>query len=334
MKIIISQFCFFFICSAFCFAQTNNITQDTSINNLVHKSGYNTSTLGEIPKFIKAGNGGRTLIIIPGLGFDASVFTDFIEENLDTYTMYVITIPGYGETNAPPMPPDSISYGEQSWNKGVLEGLAQLIDKEKIRKPIIVGHFVQGIQLAVMMSVEYPQKVGGLILMGGPAKFIGVMNEKIIDNPKDKMILFTDKYTGPVWFKHMEKKYFDDNNFLPAIYSLNNITGDSLWKQSARVQLPVAIRYTCEYFASDVRADFDKIKCPVLVLRAMLDSTVLHNPINNYLKPQFIDSWDDATHRNSLITVQDIKDAGCFIWKDKPKETYSAIKDFILSFPE
>lgn len=328
---LLIQICLLLFGSAVGFSQTISKIQDTTINNLVHLSGYKTSELGAIPKYIKAGKGNQTLILIPGLGFDASVFKDFMTANKDIYTMYAITIPGYGNTNAPPMPPDSTSFGEQSWNIGVLAGIVKLIDKENLRKPIIVGHFVQGIQLAVMMAVNFPEKVGRLILIGGPAKFIAAMNGNIIDHPKDKMILITDKYTAPTWFKHMEKKYYDDNNFLPEIYALNSKTAASLWKQSAEVDLPVAIRYTCEYFASDVREDFDKINCPVLVLRALFDSTVLSDPINNYLKPQFINSWDDASKRNPLITVKDIKDASCFTWKDKPKETYSAINDFIIT---
>jgi pimeloyl-ACP methyl ester carboxylesterase len=182
-----------------------------------------------------------------------------------------------------------------------------------------------------MMAVNYPDKIDKLVLIGGPAKFIVAMNGNIIDNPKDKMILLTDKYTAPTWFKHMEKQFFDDNNFLPEIYSLNSETATSLWKQSAEVAFPVTLRYTCEYFASYVREDFDEIRCPVLVLRALFDSTVLDNPINNYLKPQFIGSWDDASKRNPLIKVTNIIDSACFIWKDKPQDTYLAINDFIFT---
>lgn len=311
------------------YAQMKSNVPDTAINNLVHTPGYKTSELGAIPKFVKAGKGKQTLLLIPGLGFDASVFKDFMEANKNNYTMYAVTIPGFGKTPAPPMPPAGTSYGEQSWNKGAVEGIAKLIDKEKLSKPVIVGHFVQGIQLAVMLATSYPEKVGRLILMGGPAKFIAVMNGKIIDNPKEKMIMATDKYTGPKWFMHMEKKDYDAGNFLPEIYSLDSTAGKFLWKKSAEVIMPVAVRYSSEYFASDVRADFDKIKCPVLVLRNLFDSTVLDATINIYLKPQFIDSWDDASTRNPLITVKDIKDAACFVWKDKPAETYSAIKDFL-----
>ena len=127
----------------------------------------------------------------------------------------------------------------------------------------------------------------------------------------------------------MKNEYFDDNDFMPEVYSLDSVTGTALWNQLAAVPLPVAIRYSSEYFASDSRADFDKIKCRVLVLRAKFDNAVLDATINVYLKPQFIDSWDDASTRNPLIKIKDIEGSACFVWKDKPIETYSAIKEFI-----
>lgn len=328
MKRIIQIFLFLLYGSCV-FAQAQSNKPDTTINNLVHTPGYKTSELGTIPQFVKAGKGKQTLILIPGLGFDASVFKDFMDANKNNYTMYAVTIPGFGKTQAPPMPAAGTSYGEQTWNKGALEGLVKLIKKENLNKPIIVGHFVQGVQLAVRMAVNYPEKVGGLILMGGPAKFIAAMGGKILDYPEDKMIKLTDNYTGPKWFLHMEKKDYDAGNFLPEIYSLNSAIGKSLWKKSAEVVMPVAVRYSSEYFASDVRADFEKIKCPVLVLRALFNETVLDATVNVYLKPQFIDSWDDAKTTNPLITIKDIKDAACFVWKDKPIETYSAIKEFL-----
>src|SRR5690349_18979567 len=51
--------------------------QDSTRNNLVHLEGYKTNELGGIPQYKKAGNGEKAIIIIPGLGFDASVFDDF-----------------------------------------------------------------------------------------------------------------------------------------------------------------------------------------------------------------------------------------------------------------
>ncbi|MBL7960474.1 alpha/beta hydrolase [bacterium] len=302
--------------------------QDTTINNLVHVTGYKTCKLGELGNVKKHGNGKRSLILIPGLGFDASVFDDFMDANQESFTMYAITIAGFGKTSAPPMPKEGTSYGEQTWNKGTIQGMVELIDKEKLQKPIIVGHFVQGTQLALRLAIDYPEKVGGIIILGGPAKFIAAMGGRVRDFPLDTMILFTDKYTGPKWFKHMKKEFFDDNNFRPEIYSLDSLVGYKLWRQSADVPLPVMVRYSSEYFACDIKAEIEKIKCPVLVLRATFSEKIVRDPINNYVKPQYLDSWDDVSFRNPMFQVKDIRDSGTFIWKDKPELTYKEVENF------
>lgn len=303
--------------------------RDSTLNNLIHPVGYKTGKFGELENVQKSGSGKQTMILIPGWGFDASVFDDFREVNKNQFTMYTITIPGYGNTMAPPMPPDSTSYGKQSWNNGVVQGLVKLIEKENIRKPIIVGHFTQGAQLALRMAAEYPDKVGGVITLGGPAKFISVRGNEVKEFPIENMITFVDKYTAPQWFKMMVKEYFDANNYMPGLYSLDSLKGAELWKQSANAPLHVMVRYICEFFAADIKTELQKIQCPVLILRPTFNDSFLKHPVNTYVKPQFIDSWNDVSAKNPLIKVKDIKNASCFVWKDNPADVYQEIKAFV-----
>lgn len=159
------------------------------------------------------------------------------------------------------MPPEGTSYGEQTWNKGCIAGIVKLIEKEKIGKPIVFGHFVQGTQIALRLAIDYPDKVSGVVILGGPAKMVMAVGDRVRDFPLDTMVMFTDRFTGPKWFKNMKKKWFDDNNIRPEIYSLDSALGLKLWKQSSETSLPVMVRYTSEYFASDVRADLNNLEC-------------------------------------------------------------------------
>jgi pimeloyl-ACP methyl ester carboxylesterase len=311
-------------------AQTEVVKNDTAqINNLILPQNYKPSVYGEIPEYVKKGNGKQALILIPGLGLDESIFNDFMKSNVKDYTMYAITIPGYGKTMAPPIPATDSSYGLQYWNKGVMLGILKLIEKEKIINPIIAGYFTQGTQLALRLAIDYPEKIAGVITIGGPAKFILIQQGVPKEFPLKGTIAYTDKYTGPQWFKAMSHDDFNNGNYLPEIYSLNNKTGELLWKQVSNVPMPVIVRYLCEFFASDILLDLDKIKCPVLVLRPSFDSIVLNKVINNYVRPQFINAWDKAALKNPLITIKDIEGAASCSWKDKPDEVNKAIKQFI-----
>lgn len=315
------------------YSQTPVATGNSAVNNLVMPQGYVPGVYEAIPQYVKKGTGARTLILIPGWGFDASVFEDFMVENRKNYTMYAITIPGYGNTSAPPLPDSGTSYGNQYWNNGVLLGIRALIVREKLRKPVIVGHSTQGTQLALRMAIAYPEMVSGVIVLGGHAKFIYVSGGNPQEYPLPKTIDYVDKYTAPFWFKTISRQRFDEGNFLPEIYSLDTLRAQQLWKMAASVPLPVMVQYICEFFASDIKTEIHRIKCPVLVLRSTFNSAILNAPINNYVKPQFIDAWTGVSLINPLVKVVDIMSAATFVWKDNPKEVYRLISEFLKGEP-
>lgn len=328
-------FCFLFLGFnvSVALSQASGTKNDSvKINNLILPPGYKCSTTGEIPQYTKTGRGKQSLILIPGLGFDKSVFDDFIKANKKKCTIYCITIPGYGNSQAPPLPPTGTSFGDQTWNKSILEGIKKLIAREQIKKPIIVGHFVQGTQLALRMAIDYPELVSGVIILGGPAKFILINNGKPVEYPLANSIKYIDKITAPNWFGTISKKDFDDGNYLPEIYSIDSSAADILWHQTASVSLPVMIHYLCEFFASDVTLETEKIKCPVLVLRPTFNEEILNKAINNYLIPQFINSWDKVKAKNPLFQVADIPHAATFLWKDNPEAVNKQINLFINQF--
>ncbi len=119
MRKTILQLLILLLCSVIGNAQAIDSKRDSVINNLVHTPGYRTSELGAIPTFVKLGRGKQTLILLPGLGFDASVFKDFMETNKKEYTMYAITIPGFGNTPRLPRCPQLVRV---TVNKPGIEG--------------------------------------------------------------------------------------------------------------------------------------------------------------------------------------------------------------------
>lgn len=314
-------------------AYAQNVTQnDTTINNLKHSTGYATIELGAIPEYIKDGKGRETLIIIPGLGFDATVFEDFVKANKKNFTMYVITLPGFGKTSAPPMPAANTSYGEQTWTKGVAQGISKLIKKEGIDKPIVVGHFVTGTQVALRFAQDYPEQLGGLIFLGGSAKMMAFIQGKLMDSNVKDMIKGTDTYWAPQWFKHMTKEFYNNGNFIPEVYSVNPATAAQLWQQVATTPMPISVRYACEYYACDMLAEIDKIKCPILVIRPKFQVKFWDNQLNkSWIQPQFIESWNVAAGRNPSIQIVEVPESGAFVWKDNPAVVYPAISNFLKS---
>jgi len=241
--------------------QTTSAAPDPVIDNLVLPHDYKTSDYGAIPYYVKSGDGSQTIILIPGLGFDESVFANFAAANQKRYATYRITVPGFGKTSAPPMPKEGTSFGEQSWNKSVLEGLNKLIASEKLARPVILGHFTVGAQLALRLAIDYPDKVGAVIIAGGPARFIPIRNGQIVQYSLTSRIIGADKYST-AYYRSMTKSTWDAGNYLPGLYSINEKTGVDLWNQVASVPIQVMVRYLCEFQASDVTLEMDSNPVP------------------------------------------------------------------------
>lgn len=312
-------------------AQIKNLKVDSTQNNFTFPSEYKHVALGSIPHLKKKGKGKQAMILVAGYGFDETIFDDFMKANKARYTMYAVTILGFGNTQAQAPPKEGTSFGEESWNIGVLEGLSKLITQEKLSKPIVVGHFTTGTQLALRMAVDYPDKVGGVIIIGGPAKFLPVQNGKAMEPPLEMRVMGTDKYSAP-FFKVVSKATWDSNSYTKELYSQNYDTATRLWNMQASAQLPVLVRYLCEFQAADITLELSKIKCPLLVLRPGFKSELLSHPedgTTNYIKPQFIDSWDSAKKQNASLELVDVLNAGTFIWKDQPRKTYNLIENFV-----
>lgn len=313
------------------FAQ-NVVQNDTSVNNLKHTAGYAASEWGSIPEYKKEGEGRRTLVIIPGLGFDASVFDDFVRANRKNFTMYVITLPGFGKTTAPPMPAAGTSYGEQTWTKGTAQGISKLVSKEGIDKPVVVGHFVTGTQVALRFAQDYPEQLGGLVFLGGSAKMMALIQGKLMDAKREDMVKGTDTYWAPQWFKHMTREFYNNGNFIPEVYSVNPATASQLWHQVAMAPMPVSVRYACEYYACDMLAEIEKIKCPILVIRPKFQDKFWENQMNkSWIQPQFIESWNVAAQRNPYVQIVEVSESAAFVWKDNPDVVYPAIRSFLES---
>ncbi|MBL7852073.1 MAG: alpha/beta hydrolase [Cyclobacteriaceae bacterium] len=313
-------------------ALAQDTTPKDSVNNLVLPRGTMTCMLGSIPSFTMSGMGKQSMILIHGIGFDGSVFNDFPLSPLKRYRIYTVTIPGFGGTSSPPLPAAGTSYGEQVWSHGAVEGIRKLIQKENLSKPVLVGHFTMGVQLAMRFALLHPDLIGGVILIGGPSKFISVQNGKAMEYSLDFRIKAIDGYMAPKFYKTIRKEVFDENNYLPDLYSNRKELARELWIQPTKVLLPVMIQYLCEFFASDLTGDFSKTSVPALVIRPGFTRELLSQPDNpnvNYIRPQFIDGWDVLKGKNEHITIQDIEQSGVFAWKDQPEKLNQMVIDFL-----
>ena len=308
-----------------------SMEQDPSLNNLVHDPDYITDPSPSLGSYRQFGNGPTDMILIAGMGFDESIFDDFMQDNEDRYTMYAVTLAGFGNTAAPEMPAeDESGYSRMAWHNIAVTDIVNLIDKEGLDRPVIAGHFLGGVQIAFELAKNHEDKISGIVLLGGePYRYFESQTDPGRGlNPLERAIAI-DRYMAPQWFKTVTKKTWDDNMYLPEQYAKNESIAKDLWDMSASAPLPVMVRYLCEFFASDITQYVAEIKTPALVLLPTFNEVILNDPDNSYVKSFFLDSWEVVKEKNPGILFKTINDSRLFMWKDQPETTAKAIQEFV-----
>jgi pimeloyl-ACP methyl ester carboxylesterase len=303
--------------------------QDSSLNNLVDPPGYKTSELGTLGRFEKAGTGPQNLILIPGCGFGGGIFRDYMNAHKDQYTMYVVTLPGFDGTSAPPLPAVEVSYGDQTWTNGAMRAIEKLMETEKIENPIIVGHWMTGTQLALKLALNHKDKIKAVVLVAGVTTM--VMTDTSVyppHMPLKQRVAGIDMYMVPKWFKTVTRETWDDNNFLPQDYAVNPIMALRLWREAAEPPLHVWIRYLNEFSAQDITFELDSLSVPTLLIKPGLEG-IYFDPGQNYLNSFCNISWNATIPKNKMIQAVTIPNSRTCIWLDQPTEFDRVVDEFL-----
>lgn len=332
------------------FAQDPTL-QDSSLNNLVHPAGYKACQVGELGRVTKKGKGKQSMILIPGLGFGGDIYADFIKRYKNEYTIYTITPAGFEGTPAPPMPNASIPYSSMSWTEGIMNGIVNLIEKEKLDKPVVVAHFVTATQVALDLAHDHPDLISAVIIIGGsPFRYFPSQRmdgswsdweheQKYTSVQREKVVEY---YWAQQWFKTVKKKIWDDNMWTPDDYSKDKNTGADLFNISAHVPIQIMIRYLLEWMAYDPNEKYGGIHIPVLILMPDFKELLIYNASDtisckSYVAKQYLKyfhqlSWQNAMDSgNPLFTFKTVPDSRIFTWIDNPDDSYTFVDEFLRS---
>jgi pimeloyl-ACP methyl ester carboxylesterase len=311
-------------------AQSGVFEQDSTLDNLRHAPGYVTAPLGALGQIVRRGSGAIDVVIIAGWGFGAEEFERFMHDNVSRYRMVAITLPGFAGTAGPPMPPAGTSYGEATWTRAAEDAIVRLIEGEGLRKPVVVGHFIVGTQVALRLALNRPDLVGGVVIVGGePMRFVPSRRDSTgkTPMPRDERVSGVDNFMAPRWFKTVTKKTWIANNYAQPQYARDSARAAELWRKSSDVPLPVMIRYLCEYYAMDLREDFPRLAVETRVLVPEFSPEILNDPKQSYVKQLFWDSWENARGTNPRIQIRRVAHSRIFVTDDRPDVVRDAIDE-------
>lgn len=310
-------------------AQTRSMAQDPKLDNLTHPAGTATIPYGTLGNVRKFGEGRRKVVLIPGLGFGDSIWAQFMERHEKHYSMYAVTLPGFGDTSPLPMPPSGTPYAETPWTGSSVKAIKDLLDKEDIDRVTIVAHWALASQIALRLALDHPDRVESVVLIGGPLKvFYEGMGSGMLNWSREQRRAFVEGMAQR-WFKTVTSRTWHDNNFMSYDYAINPRRGLFLWREAQSPQLAVWIRYLLEFYSIDLTPELEKLEVPTLVVQPGFDdpSFYVENDLN-YMRNLCIDSWKGAAELSTNLEFVTIARSRLFVMFDQPEELDSAIERF------
>jgi pimeloyl-ACP methyl ester carboxylesterase len=309
-------------------AQKRTLLQDPALDNLHHAAGVKTTPFGALGNVRKVGEGKKTMVLIPGLGFGDDIWTEFMESHKTDYTMFAVTLPGFGDTPPLPMPPDGTRYAELTWTRSSISAIEKLLDQEHIERVTLVAQWALAPQIALQLALDHPDRVEAVVLIGGAMKAY-YENTPMMSWTAEQR----DKYVEGMasrWFKTVTRRTWDDNNFMSYDYAVNPRRGLFLWREAQAPPLTVWIRYLLEFYSIDLTSTLKTLRVPTLVVHPGFDDPAVYvEQGHNYMRNLCIDSWRGMAEANNRLEFVTIPRSRLFIMFDEPEELNRALASFL-----
>ena len=246
--------------------------------------------------FFRKSGKGKPVLLVHGFCETHEIWNGFAEKLGESFEVFVIDLPGFGES---PLPATPFSVHE------VAEKLLSWIDQENIRLPLLVGHSLGG-YVALSMAGQSQQKISGLCLFHStpyPDNDDRKSNRnRVIEFVKKNGVdLFIDTYVPGLFYN---KKH----PAIPQVYKIARKTSEKtlLAYTSAMRDRPSSI---------DFLKEFEK---PLLIIAGDNDSIIS------------VDTTLEFSRIAKASEVHILENAGHMGMLERPDEARRILSDFIL----
>lgn len=299
--------------------------------------------LGQLGRVEKHGRGPVPLILLADIRTDGSLYQRFIERNAERYTMYAVTLPGYGGTPAPPKPV-TLDLTTTPWWNGAKQGVLELITKNNLNKPVVLGSG-GSVYLAARLALEHPDKVRAAVLLDGSvyASFRSPANPDYPATPAERPLALL-KQPGaigmigeflPTMLPAREATEARIKALPPAqlgqfLGGMHDVERARALAISAAVNSdPRAAQYNIELFSSDLLPAFKDLKVPVLAIPA------IHDDNSPGQGGPGLGQWHEVKLKYPAIplAVVPFQNTRAYVTEDAPMEFDAALEAFLAGKP-
>ena len=219
--------------------------------SLILLAAFITAHAGNYPFEVKiSGSGTKSLVFIPGFGCSGEVWNETVKKFEADHKCYVLTMPGFSGV-APQAAPDV-----KSW----VDAIADYIEKEKLDKPIVIGHSLGGI-MAQWLAADHPVSVGKIVVVDALPCLPAFSNPAFKASGAPDCSSFTTAYMqmNDQQFAQMQKR-----SVASLVADTSMITTITQWNvKSDKNTLGLVF---CQLMNTDLREKISAVSCPSLVL--------------------------------------------------------------------
>jgi pimeloyl-ACP methyl ester carboxylesterase len=297
------------------------------VNNLVLPPGTVVAKAGELGRVQKIGSGPIKVILIADAGFSGEIYDELMQRNKTRCTFYAVTLPGSDNTKPPPMPSEGTSYSKLTWLTDAQQGILNLIEKEKMIKPVIAGNLIIATSIVLNLAIQHPDKVQKVIILGGMPRATWPSQKGGQVLPEERAFAI-DNYTAPKMYKTMTLDTWKKNLYQAIQFSKDSARGTRYFRLASDASIPIMTRYLCEFYTTDVAEQYQKMAVPTLVLLPGFDEKYLRENPRFMDKEYLWDGWAKA-RANPNFQFETIPGARLFVWMDQPEDVDAAINQFL-----
>ncbi|HSR49334.1 MAG TPA: hypothetical protein VLV83_00820 [Acidobacteriota bacterium] len=320
-----------------------------TIDNLVFPEGTATQPLGSLGGVKKGGDGPHTLILLAGAPFGSEVWSGFMERNAERYTMYAVTPAGYAGTSPPPLPDDPAAFVPPVWTEALYQGLLELVEKEGLERPVLVGQHLMSVHYVLRMAQMHPDRFSGVVAIAGNpyGPLAGGGTRLPSENQQSSFI----SQNFVPFYRTVSLQTWRAGDYPASAFSQDPVKGRAYELLQESVPLPQQLRYFLEFLSTQTRLALSEIQVPVLALlpQANVDSaytTALNNgmsreQVEEYLVKKYgslkkahrelrkSTAWEPYRSQFQDVRILYPADSGLFMMADRPEFVDGAIAAFV-----
>lgn len=343
LRILLVCFTIFISAPVLLWAQFPNANANKSPgNNYQHAPNTIVRTADDTLVVKVKGSGSRPVILITDYMQDESMYDEIVERH-ESKAQFHIAIPaGMGGTPAYKWPAEAEEFISRPWTSEFEDELIAYIERKGLDKPAIVTTWPFGMNAALHLARDYPDKIGAVLVVGQTQR-TPLFRAYPYDSMQpgefdiDKQRTATDSFIA--FWKHVDTHTWFSNSFQPPFYSNDREFGLNIAYKRAYHEIPLMIRYWTEYIVTDLPEVISEISLPVHVIsvtrseermQQILDrmgmTTLSANGVLDSIHKATNDDWMSEKEN---IEINFIEDSGLMVWHDKPEEFDRIFEKFL-----